>query len=207
MAEKSWFYAQNGERQGPVSETEMQRLVQAGTIGADTLVWTEGMQDWAKASAVLPMMGGTPPPPPPPETSAAPATTASASGAGYAYPGAHPSGCQDSVRAVFNKYATFQGRARRPEFWWFVLFCFIANFVASVIDVMLFGMNDFSPLSTLFSLAVLIPSLSVGARRLHDTGRSGWWQLIALIPLIGWIVLIIWYASKGEENENRFGAA
>lgn len=200
MAEKSWFYAQNGERKGPVSETEAAALVQNGTISPDTLVWTEGMQDWAQAGSVLPVMGGNPPPPPPPSQ---PAGTMHYD----AGPGDHPSGFQDSVRTVFSKYATFQGRARRPEFWWFALFNFIANFAASIVDLTLFGANDFSPLSTLFSLAVLIPSLAVGARRLHDIGRSGWWQLLGLIPIIGWIILIIWFVKKGDEHPNEYGPA
>ena len=208
MAEKSWFYAQNGERQGPVSESEAQRLVQAGTIGADTLVWTEGMQDWAKASAVLPMMGGTPPPPPPPAAPGPMTTSTSAEyEQAYAGPGDHPTGFQDSVRTVFKKYATFTGRARRPEYWWFVLFNFIGNFVLSIIDAMVFGSGDTGPLSGLFSLAILIPSIAVGARRLHDIGRSGWWLLIGLIPLLGWIILIIWLVKKGDEHPNEYGPA
>jgi uncharacterized membrane protein YhaH (DUF805 family) len=207
MAEKSWFYAQNGERQGPVNENEAQQLVQAGTIGADTLVWTEGMQDWAKASAVLPMMGGTPPPPPPPAAPAPMTTSASdAYDEGYAEASYHPTGFQDSVRTVFKKYATFQGRARRPEFWWFVLFNIGASILLSIIEVML-GMGDVAPISTIFSLAILIPSIAVAARRLHDIGRSGWWQLIGLIPLIGWIVMIIWCAKKGDEHPNDYGPA
>tara|TARA_Y100000815_G_C13267951_1_gene471846 strand:- start:24 stop:638 length:615 start_codon:yes stop_codon:yes gene_type:complete len=204
MAEKSWYYAENGERKGPVSESEAARLAQDGTIGPDTLVWSEGMQDWAKAATVLPTLGGTPvaAPPPPPGSGQPLAAEFQNAEQGY-----HPNGFQDSVRTVFKRYALFQGRSRRPEFWWFVLFSFIANLVASMVDLMLFGANDFSPLSTLFSLAVLVPSLAVGARRLHDTGRSGWWQLLGLIPIIGWIILIIWLAKKGDEHPNEYGPA
>ena len=113
----------------------------------------------------------------------------------------------DAVRTCFNKYASFRGRARRPEFWYFALFNFIAQLVLGLVDSMVFGLGDVSPLSNLYGLAVLVPSLAVGARRLHDTGRSGWWQLLVLIPLIGIIVLIVWWASRGNEGENEFGPA
>ena len=111
----------------------------------------------------------------------------------------------EAVKAVFSKYATFEGRARRSEYWWFVLFNFIVSFVLA----MLFGGggNGFGGdiFSMIWTLATLLPSLAVGARRLHDTNRSGWWLLIALIPLIGMIVLIVFCASRGTPGPNRFG--
>nr|WP_244598285.1 DUF805 domain-containing protein [Pseudohoeflea suaedae] len=110
------------------------------------------------------------------------------------------------MRTVFRKYATFSGRARRPEYWWFVLFTFVTSLVFSVLDAMLFGM-DVEPLSTIFSLAILIPSLAVGARRLHDVGRTGWWLLLGLIPIIGWIILIFWLAKRGDDHPNEYGPA
>ena len=96
---------------------------------------------------------------------------------------------------VLKKYTVFTGRARRQEFWMFALINFIISFVLSFIG----------PLGYLYSLAVLIPCLAVGARRLHDTGRSGWWQLLALIPLIGAIVLIVFAAQDSQPGENQFG--
>lgn len=116
-----------------------------------------------------------------------------------------------AVRTCFSKYATFTGRARRAEFWWFALFNFLANFVLNIIDSVVFGFGHgmmgggAQPLSGLYSLAVLLPSLAVGARRLHDTGRSGWWQLLVFIPLIGIIVLIWWYATAGDDGPNDYG--
>ena len=103
-----------------------------------------------------------------------------------------------SVKTCFSKYATFEGRARRSELWWFVLFNFIVGLILSVISAGLLGM--------VYNLAVLIPGLAVGARRLHDTGRSGWWMLIGLIPLIGLIVLIVFYATPGHKGANKYGA-
>lgn len=91
---------------------------------------------------------------------------------------------------VFKKYAEFAGRAGRREFWMFVL----ANIIVGVV-VGFFGRT----LSSLYSLLVLIPSLAVGARRLHDTGRSGWWQLLYFIPFVGWIVLIVFFAERSHK--------
>ena len=89
----------------------------------------------------------------------------------------------ESISRCFSKYADFNGRAAKPEFWWWMLFIFLASLAAGVISPVL---------SSLFSLATLLPCLAVTTRRLHDVGRSGWWQLIVIIPLIGWIVLIYW---------------
>ena len=107
-----------------------------------------------------------------------------------------------AVSTVFSKYATFIGRASRPEFWWFALFNIIASLVTGTIDQALFG---YEVLSIVYGLAVLIPGLAVAVRRLHDTDRSGWWLLIGLIPVIGWIVLVYWYASEGTPGTNQFG--
>ena len=105
---------------------------------------------------------------------------------------------QKSVRTCLAKYADFSGRAARPEFWWFVLAQFVVGLVLNMVLPVL-GM--------LFSLALLIPSLAAGSRRLHDTGRSGWLQLLALIPVVGWILLIYWTAQPGAVGANQFGAA
>ena len=120
----------------------------------------------------------------------------------------HPARLMDSVRYCFANYAKFDGRARRPEFWYFCLFNFT---IGLAIDLL--GGNPLAvdlpsdPLGMTYGLLVLVPSLAVGARRLHDTGHSGWWQLIWFVPVIGWIVLIIWLASRGDEKDNAFGPA
>ncbi|GGT79803.1 MULTISPECIES: DUF805 domain-containing protein [Streptomyces] len=102
---------------------------------------------------------------------------------------------------VLKKYAVFGGRARRKEFWMFTLFSVIISIVLSVID----GVLGMQLLSLIYSLAVLIPTLAVSVRRLHDTGRSGWWILIGLIPLVGAIILIVFYATEGNQSENAHG--
>ena len=103
----------------------------------------------------------------------------------------------DSIKLCFSKYVDFNGRAKRPEFWWFVLFCVLVSMALSIVS---------SILSGLFSLATLLPALAAGARRLHDTNRSGWWQLIGLIPVIGLIVMIVFCAQEGESADNQYGA-
>ncbi|MDT0277269.1 DUF805 domain-containing protein [Blastococcus goldschmidtiae] len=111
-----------------------------------------------------------------------------------------------AVRSVLTQYAVFTGRARRSEFWWFVLASFLASIVTSVIDVAI-GSEVYAGtgiFSLLLSLALLIPSLAVGARRLHDTGKSGWWQLIWLTG-IGIIVLIVLWALDGHPGPNQHG--
>ena len=112
-----------------------------------------------------------------------------------------------AVRTCFNKYVTFSGRATRPEYWYFILFLFVGGIVAGLADAMIFGVEDDSGelLSILFSLATFLPSIAVGVRRLHDIGRSGWWLLIGLVPLIGAIVLIVWFATKSQDGGNDYG--
>ena len=102
----------------------------------------------------------------------------------------------------WKKYAEFSGRARRQEYWMFFLFNILAGIALCIVDVVL----GTGALSGLYNLAVIIPSLAVGARRLHDTDRSGWWQLIALIPLIGFIILLVFFCLDSKPGENRFGA-
>ena len=102
----------------------------------------------------------------------------------------------------WKKYVEFSGRARRKEYWMFVLFNIIASIVAGVID----GLLGTRMIGSLYSLAVLLPGLAVCARRLPDTDRSGWWMLIALIPLVGWIVLLVFMCLDSTPGENRFGA-
>ena len=102
----------------------------------------------------------------------------------------------DAIKICFAKYVDFNGRASRPEFWYFVLFIVIAELSLLI---------AYRPLGIAFVIAAILPRLAVAVRRLHDTDRSGWWIFIAVIPLIGWIILLIWYCTKGDEYTNRFG--
>lgn len=103
--------------------------------------------------------------------------------------------------SVVKQYANFQGRARRQEYWMFILFYFIFYVGAVIID----SITGIGLLALIYSLALLVPSLSVAARRLHDTGRTGWWQLLLLIPLIGAIVLIIFLVQDSTPGDNQYG--
>ena len=110
--------------------------------------------------------------------------------------------------AVKQKYADFSGRARRSEYWYFLLFYMLILIALSVVDVVLGWFSTdagVGVLSGIYTLALLIPSLSVSVRRLHDTDRSGWWLLIGLIPLIGGIVLLVFFAQDSQAGANRFG--
>ena len=113
---------------------------------------------------------------------------------------------QTSIKTCFNKFAVFSGRASRSEFWFFVLFGFLGGVITSIIDVMILGypFEENGPIYLIFSVALIVPSLSVAARRLHDINKSGWWQLL-WITIIGGILLIIWHVTKGENKKNRFG--
>ncbi len=104
-------------------------------------------------------------------------------------------------KVVLENYVNFTGRARRAEFWWYFLANVIISIVLNVIDLAI----GFQLLTLIYSLAVLLPGIAVGIRRLHDTGKSGWWLLIALIPLVGIIVLIVFWATDGEPGPNQYG--
>src|SRR5262245_3816835 len=108
----------------------------------------------------------------------------------------------DAVRSGFDNYVTFDGRASRPAFWWWVLFQVIVLAVAYIISQ---GIFDSLILYYLAALALFLPSLAIQWRRLHDTGRSGWWWLIGFVPFIGWIVLLIFYLQQSDEGANEYG--
>jgi uncharacterized membrane protein YhaH (DUF805 family) len=131
---------------------------------------------------------GENPPPPPSDPAVAPLR-----GATFA----------QAVQRFFSRYALFRGRASRSEFWWWTLASFI-------IEAVLRGLQEassaFGVLGLLYALAVIVPQFALAARRLHDTNRSGWWQLLGLIPIVGWIILIVWFASEEKPAGVRFDA-
>jgi uncharacterized membrane protein YhaH (DUF805 family) len=123
----------------------------------------------------------------------------------------------DSISACFSKYITFSGRAQRSEFWWFVLFLLVGQMIAGAADSAIFGNNvvmlggmEFSYnagyFGNIFALVTFLPAWAVEIRRLHDIGKSGWWLLLWLIPLIGFIILLIWLIRKGTDGDNEYGA-
>ena len=113
---------------------------------------------------------------------------------------------QTAVKTCFSKYATFSGRASRSEYWFFYLFTIIASIVTWIIDTMLLGYSseDTGAISLIFQIIIILPSIAVGARRLHDIGKSGWWQLL-ILTIIGIILLIVWFATIGSSKKNNYG--
>jgi uncharacterized membrane protein YhaH (DUF805 family) len=109
----------------------------------------------------------------------------------------------DYYLGVLRKYAEFGGRARRAEYWMFALVNFVISAGLAFVDWLVFGTSGI--LSGLYGLAVLIPGLAVGVRRLHDTDRSGWWILIGAIPILGAIVLLIFLVTDGTPGPNQYG--
>jgi uncharacterized membrane protein YhaH (DUF805 family) len=113
----------------------------------------------------------------------------------------------DAVKSGFRNYARFSGRARRSEFWFWTLFNVIVGIVASVLDNAAGLTNDLGngPFQGIVGLALLVPSLAVGWRRLHDTGKSGALYLIGIIPVVGTILVIVWACQDSQAGQNRYG--
>ncbi|MCP2670033.1 DUF805 domain-containing protein [Maricaulaceae bacterium EIL42A08] len=117
-------------------------------------------------------------------------------------------GFMDAVKSVYSNYFNFQGRARRSEYWFFYLFAVIVGVVAQILIVSTgeIGAGIFGLVYLVFILGTIIPQLAVAVRRLHDTDRSGWWLLIGLIPLVGFIVLLIFMVGDSKPGANKYGA-
>lgn len=103
---------------------------------------------------------------------------------------------QESIKTCLSKYADFKGRASRSEYWWFVLFNLIVQAAAAALS---------ENLSYAIAIGFFLPSIAAGVRRLHDKDKSGWWMLLHFVPLIGAIVLLVWFCQKGTPSANRFG--
>ncbi|HEV7147700.1 MAG TPA: DUF805 domain-containing protein [Pedococcus sp.] len=107
----------------------------------------------------------------------------------------------DAVRSVLTQYANFTGRARRSEFWWYTLFTAVVYFVLGIVA----AAAHTSVLTYIVALALFVPTLAVSVRRLHDTGRSGWWVLVDLVPFVGWIVLVVFCVQDSQPGTNAYG--
>jgi len=110
----------------------------------------------------------------------------------------------EAIRSVLTQYVGFSGRARRAEYWYFFLFECIVNFVLSMLGNIT-DMNFFNILITLFNLAVFLPGLAVCFRRMHDTGKSAWYLLIGLVPIVGQILIMLWFIKDSEPGTNQYG--
>ena len=116
-----------------------------------------------------------------------------------------PLSFNEAVGTCFRKYFDFSGRARGSEYWYFFLFSFILGIIVTILDINLFGNNweDYGPLYIITTLGLFIPSISVATRRLHDSGKSGWWQLL-YFTIIGIFLVLYWLIRKGDANKNSY---
>lgn len=114
-------------------------------------------------------------------------------------------GFQEAIVACFRQYAVFEGRAGRPQYWWFFLFNVLMQGATGLVDAALFGGDSMGLVNGLYSLVVLLPGLGVAVRRLHDIDRTGWWLLVSFVPLVGILLLLVWFARPGDAGANRFG--
>lgn len=221
-ASSQWHLHIPPETYGPYSVQQLRDYARDGRMTAQTMVWTEGNDAWAKAGD-LPALKGIfaavqPAPPPPP---APPQTVPRAPMAGGAAPaGARAMSFGESVRTCLQlKYAGFQGRARRSEYWWFALFMLLLmvalETVAFTLAMMTSKDGSMSIVGILaivvagiVMLGLIVPAIAVAVRRLHDLGWSGWWCLAQLIPIVGGlaaVVMIIGFMMRGNDGPNKYG--
>ncbi len=180
-----YFLFKDNQQTGPF---EVSELISNG-LDSNSLVWCEGMAQWTKATdvpevaAILPQTPPAPPVTPVPPVPPTPQPTPQ--------PAPQPKKSIDfgeAIKICFSKYADFEGRATRSEFWYFYLFCYIVNLVTC-------GWAW---------IGLIIPMLAAGARRFHDTGRSGWLQLLQLVPIVGFILCVVWWAEDSHAD-NEYG--
>ena len=105
----------------------------------------------------------------------------------------------EAISTCFTKIVTIDGRARRSEYWYFALFCALISVAAAIV------FKDETFASRVLSAILSLCTWTAGIRRLHDTGRSGWWVLITLVPVVGWIILFVFYAQDSQPGDNRYG--
>ncbi|MBI4275225.1 MAG: DUF805 domain-containing protein [Rhizobiales bacterium] len=110
----------------------------------------------------------------------------------------------EAIASGFRNYINFSGRARRSEYWYWVLFVLLLGVVTALLDAVIFGESELSPINLIAGIVTFLPGLAIGFRRLHDIDRTGWWWLI-VFTIIGVFVLIYWACLKGTDGSNRYG--
>jgi uncharacterized membrane protein YhaH (DUF805 family) len=194
-----WYYANDGSDTGPIEKEDFVALVRAGTVGPDTLVWTNTLENWEPAHRHVEGVAALHP-----DLPVQPAMAETHAGQG-ARDYRRQSGLGDAFKHFFNRYVQFSGRSNRGEFWFWQLDNILISLALGVIDAVIFGTNSAGILGGLWALATFIPSLALSARRLHDIDKSGWWLLLFIIPIVGWIILLVWYCLEPDPESNRFG--
>lgn len=200
MAEQ-WYVSRDGKQSGPMTLEQLQAGAASGNVRPTDFVWKEGMAGWVGAQEIAGLFP----------------TSASASMANpYSSPAVLPQGGASTepqptnpfgwyVRVLQN-FAQFSGRARRKEYWFFTLFNALIAIVLRVVDLATIkSEGPYGILVSIYVLAMFIPGLAVTVRRLHDTGRSGWWFLVAFIPFVGGIILLIFMVEDSKPGDNAYG--
>jgi uncharacterized membrane protein YhaH (DUF805 family) len=209
MSNALWYCVINGKQEGPYTVEILQGMAVTTPFASDMPVWSEGMATWKPlpetALAGLVKTSTTPPPVPLGSVlqagtqnvaSQLAGATASMSAAINAPIGSTTApGFVDAIKICLSKYADFNGRASRPEFWWFYLFTSIVLLVSLLAPFLMI----------IAFLALIVPSIAVTVRRLHDTDRSGWWYLVIFVPFVGSIALLVFLVLQGTQGQNRFG--
>lgn len=111
----------------------------------------------------------------------------------------------EAVKRAFSNYCCFSGRASRSEYWWWALFTAIVGTVVNYISLLILSDSAAQIVSGIVSLAFLLPSLGLCVHRLHDIGKSGWWWLLVFIPIVGAIILIVWFCKDSQPADNQYG--
>lgn len=197
-----WFYAEGDHQRGPAEEREIPDLIESGAIGPQTLVWRDGMADWEPAQRHFgnlfpaggqpPLLGAAAAPPP---------------GRTGQRDYRRKSGMGDAFQLFFANYFNFSDRSNRGEFWFWTLDNILITMAIGMIDAIIFGAGQDSTglIGGIWGLATLIPGIALSVRRLHDIDKSGWFLLLILIPIIGWIILLVWHCRVPDPAANRFG--
>ena len=193
MTDPSWHYVIDGKRAGPVSAAELSLLIAEGTLTSDSLIWQPGMEGWEPAGDRFPHAS----PPPVPGVSDLPRAgqrrapqpqPEETTGIDGLYVHSPARSFTEAIWVCLSNYITFSGRASRSEYWYFFLFSFLAGLLATVFDGIFFGFSGddaAGPLNSIVNLALLLPMVAVGFRRLHDINRTGWWIGGFWLALIG----------------------
>jgi len=194
----TWYVIDRpGRQHGPLSHSDAAKTIQSGipsgAFGPESEIWHQSFgATWKTiATSEFAHLLGQPSPPRGPSGSPP-----------YQAPHTRPTIGEAVIAAVTTKYATFSGRARRSEYWCFILFWMIFYFVAAVVDAII---GSIVVVTLLLTLALLLPGLAVTVRRLHDTGKSGWWILIYLVPIVGPFVMIVFLCIDSQPGDNVYG--
>lgn len=201
-----WHVSIDGSQSGPLTAQQIRSLAASGQLKPTDHIWKDGMSEWVSASSVKGLFPKSPPSPPRPPASPLPSRPADPRQKNPAAAGTSPPGWVSFSEAVTRgllKMFDFSGRASRSEFWWFYLAVVLVWLPILFVLINVVGVAD-QTVQLLAYVYYAVVSSGIGARRLHDTNHSGWWQLLVLTG-IGALVLLIWLCRKGTAAPNRFG--